>query len=224
MQISKNLCGGEGGVVLTDDEFLAYKVLDAHTHGFLPHSGASLESYRPVRASNYRMTGFQGAILSAQLPHIAGQADTRNENALYLSSLLREIPGVYPQRIYDGGRSAWHLYMFRIVEEEFGLSRDELIQALQAEGVPCYAGYQSCDWTGYVRRSLDTRAGRRVYSKERLDEWEEATSLPNFHRLTKEAVWFFQYQLLAPKENMDAIADAVRRIRKRAPEIKKALS
>ena len=63
MQISKNLCGGEGGVVLTDDEFLAYKVLDAHTHGFLPHSGRSLDEYRPVRASNYRMTGFQGAIL-----------------------------------------------------------------------------------------------------------------------------------------------------------------
>ncbi|MBQ1338878.1 MAG: DegT/DnrJ/EryC1/StrS family aminotransferase, partial [Thermoguttaceae bacterium] len=117
MQISKNLCGGVGGVVLTDDEFLAYKVLDAHTHGFLPHSGRSLDEYRPVRASNYRMTGFQGAILSAQLPHIAAQADVRNENALYLSSLLRDIPGVYPQRIYDGGRSAWHLYMFRIDEE-----------------------------------------------------------------------------------------------------------
>lgn len=224
MQISKNLCGGEGGVVLTDDEFLAYKVLDAHTHGFLPHSGRSLDEYRPVRASNYRMTGFQGAILSAQLPHIAAQADVRNENALYLSSLLRDIPGVYPQRIYGGGRSAWHLYMFRIEEEEFGLSRDGLIQALLADGVPCYGGYQSCDWTGYVRKSLDTRAGRRVYSKERLDAWEEATSLPRFHKLSKEAVWLFQYQLLAPKENMDAIADAVRRIKKYAPDIKKALA
>ncbi len=224
MQITKNLCGGEGGVVLADDEFLAYKVLDAHTHGFLPHSGRPLDEYRPVRASNYRMTGFQGAILSAQLPHIAEQADVRNENALYLSSLLREISGVYPQKIYEGGRSAWHLYMFRIDEREFGLSRDEFVQALLEEGISCMSGYQSCDWTGYVRKSLDTRAGRRVYSKKQLDEWEEATSLPNFHKLAKETVWFFQTQLLAPKNNMEVIADVVRRIRKYAPEIKKALA
>lgn len=224
MQITKNLAGGEGGVVLTDAEYLAYKVLDAHTHGFLPHSGVSLDAYRPVRASNYRMTGFQAAILSAQLPYIAGHADIRNENALHLSALLQEIPGVYPQRVYDGGRSAWHLYMFRIDEEEFGLSRDELIQAIHREGISCGTGYRSCDWMGYVRKSLDTRAGRRVYSKRRLDAWTEITALPNFHKIAEETIWFFQSQLLAPKENMDVIAEVVRRIHKYAPEVKKALA
>lgn len=224
MQITKNLGSGEGGVVLTDDEFLAFKAFDAHSHGFLPHNGESLDAYRPVRASNYRMTGFQGAILSSQLPHIQQHADVRNANALYLSSLLSEIPGLYPQKIYEGGRSAWHLYMFRVEEEEFGLSNAELSDALRHEGVPAATGYQPCDWCGYVRKTYDTRAGRRVYSKEQLDAWEDATSLPNFNKAASQTVWMFQNQFLAPKQNMDVIADAIRRIRKYAPEIKKALA
>ena len=209
--------------MLTDDEYLAYKVLTRIRTASCP---TRARPSTPIDRCAVKLPhdGVPSRDSSAQLPYIAGHADIRNENALHLSALLQEIPGVYPQRVYDGGRSAWHLYMFRIDEEEFGLSRDELIQAIHREGISCGTGYRSCDWMGYVRKSLDTRAGRRVYSKRRLDEWTEITALPNFHKIAEETIWIFQSHLLAPKENMDVIADVVRRIHKYAPEVKKALA
>ncbi len=224
MQITKHLAGGEGGAVITDDADFAYRMMEAHSHGYLPHSGAPLEECKGVRATNSRLTAFQAAIMTAQFPKLVGEASTRNENALYLASLLAEIPGVVPQKVYKQGRSAWHLMMSRVVEEEFGLNADEFVQAMQAEGVPFMRGYRNCDLTGYVRKIFNARAGRRVYSKKKLDDWAEATSLPNFEKVGNEGVWLYQSQFLASKEAMDAIADAVRRVRRFAPEIKKALS
>ena len=48
------------------------------------------------------------------MTRVVEQSDRRNENALYLSKLLSEIPGIKPAKLYDGAtRSAYHLYMFR---------------------------------------------------------------------------------------------------------------
>jgi len=224
MQITKHLAGGEGGAVITDDADLAFRMMEAHSHGFLPHAGTPLENCKGVRATNARLTAFQAAIMNAQFPKLASEASKRNENALYLSSLLSEIPGVVPQKVYKQGRSAWHLMMSRIVEDEFGLNADEFVEAMRAEGVPFMRGYRNCDLTGYVRKIFDTRAGRRVYSEKQLDDWAEATSLPNFETVGNEGVWLYQSIFLASREAMDAIADAVRRVQRFAPEIKKALS
>ena len=60
------------------------------------------------------MTEFQAALLLAQMTRIEQQAKTRTENAPYLTSMLKEIPGIAPARMYDGcTRNAYHLYMFR---------------------------------------------------------------------------------------------------------------
>ena len=63
---------------------------------------------------NLRMTEFQGALLMEQLTRLDAQAKVRERNAAYLTSMLREIPGISPARQYDGcTRNAYHLYMFR---------------------------------------------------------------------------------------------------------------
>ena len=42
------------------------------------------------------------------------QSRTREQNAAYLTSLLKQIPGITPARMYEGcTRNAYHLYMFR---------------------------------------------------------------------------------------------------------------
>src|SRR5205807_3276710 len=88
---------------------------------------------------NLRMPEFQAALLVAQMTRIEAQARTRSENASYLTSMLKEIPGIAPARMYDGcTRNAYHLYMFRYVAERFsGLPRGVFLKALAAEGVPC---------------------------------------------------------------------------------------
>ena len=45
---------------------------------------------------NYRITTLQTAILSLQIKNLEAQTRTRNENGLYLNSLLESIEGIYP--------------------------------------------------------------------------------------------------------------------------------
>ena len=89
------------------------------------------------------MTEFQGNLLLAQMTRLEAQSRTREQNAAYLTSLLREIPGILPAKMYEGcTRNAYHLYMFRYKPEAFGgMPRARFIQALNAEGIPCSGGY-----------------------------------------------------------------------------------
>ncbi len=223
-QVTKNLSCGDGGAVLTNDEFLAEKIFQCHNN-CRQRKVTSLDfSYQSVRAVNQRMTEFQGAVLLGQIQGIEAYAETRQENGMYLNRLLSEIPGVIPAKLYPGTtRNAWHLYMFRIDKDKFGLSRDQFVNAIQAEGIPCSEGYGPMNWIDFVRKTYATESAQRVYSKKTLDDWAERIGdLPQFKRLCSEAVWFTQNMLLGPKTNMDIIADAIRRIQKNAAAIAKA--
>jgi len=221
-QVTKNLSSGEGGAVLTNDDDLAEKVYRCHNNGRGRRTDSFDFTYGVGRGSNHRMTEFQGAVLCAQLKHIEKFQATRNENGLYLNKLLSEIPGVLPAKIYEGGVNAWHLYMFRIDAEKFGIDRALFMKALNAEKIGCSSGYGAVDWIGFVRSAYNTPGGKRVYPKAVLDNWAERVgSLPKFKKLCSEAVWFTQNMLLGPKQNMDIIADAIRRIQKNAAAIAK---
>ena len=221
-QVSKNLPSGEGGAVLTSDEILADRIYRSHFNCIGRNSGPNDYTHGLVRGLNHRMTEFQGAVLLAQIKHIEKYQEIRNENGLYLNKLLAEIPGVFPAKVYDGAVNAWHLYMYRIDPETFGISRHLFLRALHAENLPGGGGYGHGDWIEFVRRSYDTPAGRRVYSKAVLDQWAERVgALPHHHNLSSNAIWFGQNILIGPKENMDIYADAVRRIQKNTAEIAK---
>ena len=224
-QVSKNLSGGEGGAVLTNDEDLAERVYRCHNNCTGRRTTALDGSYSMVRAFNFRMAEFPAAVLRAQLKHIEKLAATREENGRYLNKLLAEIPGVHPTKMDAEMMSAWHLYMFRIEAEKFGINRDLFLKALNAEKISCGRGYShgAERWIEFVRRSYDTPAGRRVYPKPVLDKWAERIGpLPQTKMLCTQDVWFTQSMLLGPKTNMDIIADAIRRIQKNAADIAKA--
>ncbi|MCL2117705.1 MAG: DegT/DnrJ/EryC1/StrS family aminotransferase [Planctomycetaceae bacterium] len=222
-QVSKNLNCGEGGAVLTDDEVFAQKVYMSH------HVNATKGSYTrdfdfdDCRGSNFRMTEFQGAVLCSQIKLIEEYAQQRQENGIYLNQLLSEIPGIYPAKFYPNAtQGAWHLYMYRIVEEEFGLNKHQFARAMGAEGIGTGGGYGYINWVEYIRKIFACRAGSRVYSKKTMDDYAERVgTLPMFHRLYTQALWLFQQMMIGPRSNMDIIAEAARRIHKNAAEIAK---
>ncbi|MCL2116899.1 MAG: DegT/DnrJ/EryC1/StrS family aminotransferase [Planctomycetaceae bacterium] len=224
MQVTKNLSCGDGGAILTDDDNLAEKIYKCHNNCRGRSSDSFDFTYGASRAMNQRMTEFQATVLLGQMKAVEGYAETRQENAMYLNGLLAEIPGVIPAKLYDGTtRSAWHLYMFRIDKEQFGLDRGQFIDALRAERIPCSSGYGAVDWIDFARKTYASQAASRIYPKKVFDDLAERVgTLPNFKRLCGEAVWFTQNMMLGPKSNMDIIADAIRRIQKNAADIAKA--
>ncbi|NOX55478.1 MAG: DegT/DnrJ/EryC1/StrS family aminotransferase [Planctomycetes bacterium] len=222
-QLSKNLCSGEGGAILTNDEKMADKCHAFHNCGRRLRSRVPSTIYTGGRNTNVRMTEFQGAILLSQMDGLGERARKRTENAEYLSSLLREIPGIHPARTYGGcTRNAYHLYMFRYDRQAFAnLSRNQFVRALRAEGVPCSTGYRPLNKEKFIDDALHSRGYLRVYGKKTVGQWPDRNNCPENDKLCEEAVWFTQRMLLGPRSDMDEIAEAIRKIHAYAHELAK---
>jgi dTDP-4-amino-4,6-dideoxygalactose transaminase len=143
---------------------------------------------------------------------------------LYLTSLLKDIPGIAPARMYDGcTRNAYHLYMFRYDKTQFaGVPRSVFLKALAAEGIPASGGYTPLNTQPFLKNALGSRGYRKLFPGQVLAEWEERVRCPVNDRLCEEAVWFTQNMLLAPRGSMDLIAGAIRRIRASASLLARA--
>jgi perosamine synthetase len=219
-QASKNLNSGEGGAVLTEDPDLAERVYAFHNNC----RGRATPGYLGFRGANLRLTEFQGALLLAQMTRLEAQSRVREQNAAYLTQMLREIPGILPAKTYPGcTRNAYHLYMFRYRAEAFaGLPRDQFLRALHAEGIPCSGGYTPLNEEPFLWGALESRAYRRLFPAEVLAQWAERTACPANRQLCAEAVWLTQPMLLGPRTDMEHIAAAIAKIQRHAAELARA--
>lgn len=223
-QLSKNICAGEGGAMVTDDEEMADKCYAFHNCARRREGAKPGFRYDLGRNTNARMTEFQAAVLLAQLDGVDERAKTRSANAEYLSSMLAEIPGVVPAKMYDGcTRNAYHLYMFRYQPEHFaGLPREKFIRALAAEGVPVSAGYGPLNKADFLRDALNSKPYVRVYGQQAIDGWAERNACPENDKLCEEGLWFIHYLLLETRTDMEQVAEAIRKIQKHAGELARA--
>jgi dTDP-4-amino-4,6-dideoxygalactose transaminase len=219
-QASKNLNSGEGGAILTNDEQFLERCYAFHNNG-RGRKASGLDFRYQTTGMNLRMTEFQAALLTAQMTRLEAQSTTRSDNARYLTSLLRQIPGITPARPPDGcTRNAYHLYMFRYDKERFaGMARAKFLKALAAEGVPASGGYAPLNKEPFLKNKFAGKVYQKVYAPQVLAEWEERNRCPENDRLCEEAVWLTQNMLLGPRGDMDQIAEAVRKIQTHAGDL-----
>ena len=196
-QSSKNLCSGEGGILLTNDDELAERVRSIHNCGRVA-GGAWYEHH--IIGGNYRLSEFQGAILNAQWTRFDEQTNTRDRNGRYLAARL------------ECTRHSYHLFAFRIVAEEFGMSRDAAIQALIAEGIPSLAGYLIPLYRQplFVNRAFGPYRGCQAAHPD-LDYGR--TSCPNCETICdRQGAWLEQRLLLGTQADVDDIVAALEKI------------
>lgn len=222
-QASKNLNCAEGGAITTNDGDFAQTCYTFHNQGQGGHT-TSYGTGTGTRATNLRLTEFQGNLLLAQMTRLQAQAKRRAENAAYLTSLLKDIKGIYPAKLYEGTTlSAFHLYMFRYDRNHFdGLSRATFLKALEAEGVPCSEGYGMMNRNEYVTGLAKNKHYLKIYGEKTMRQWLERSQCPQNDKLCGEqAIWFFQTMLLGSRTDMDQIAAAIRKIQKNAKALAK---
>jgi perosamine synthetase len=212
-QNSKHLPAGEGGAITGDNDEIMDRCHAFHNCG-RPYGNMPRTGQNPTRGSNRRMQQFQAVILMSQLKRFLKDADIRLENALYLTSQIKDIPGIIPYKLAPGAtRSAYHLYPFRYKKEYFeGLPRATFLKALSAEGIPCSGGYGPQYRDGLMEEALNSPGYIRLFGEERLKKYRQELHLPNNDQLCQEAVWFRQSMLLGTKKDMDDIAHAIKKI------------
>ncbi len=207
-QSSKNMTAGEGGIITTNDDALAESCRSIQSCGRV-QGGLWYEHH--VISGNYRLGEFQGALLSCQLARLEDQTNRRDRNGQYLAAELIKIPGIIPQkRSIDCTRHSYHLFMMRIDPQQFGVSRSTLIKALQAEGIPCSAGY------GF---SLPQQP---LFQNKAFGPYlHKASAKLNFRKVRcpqsdllchEQCVWLEHSMFLGKRADMDDISEAFQKI------------
>jgi dTDP-4-amino-4,6-dideoxygalactose transaminase len=139
--------GGEGGMVTTDDEALAWRARSFRDHGYDVKQRLSLlelEQKLPYIHNmvgwNYRMTEMQSAIGLAELDRIDDwNIPNRRRNAGIVVDALKELPEVRllpidtPER-----RNGWYVMAFSLDIENMDCDIREFVAAAAAEGAPCW--------------------------------------------------------------------------------------
>ncbi|NTU76160.1 MAG: DegT/DnrJ/EryC1/StrS family aminotransferase, partial [Anaerolineaceae bacterium] len=139
-QSSKLMTAGEGGIILTNSDEIERQARSIHDCGRLP--GEWFYAHFQY-GSNYRLSEWQGAVLSQQLKRLDEQAAVRTRNSAWLDAHLPEIEGITPQRLDQRvTRNGHYAYIFHLESGAFsGLPVKKFIEAYNKEGIPTQASY-----------------------------------------------------------------------------------
>ena len=139
--------GGEGGMVTTDDEELAWQARSFRDHGYDVKERLNLlalEQKLPYIHNrlgwNYRMTEMQSAIGLAELDRMdSWNMPRRRRNAHILMDMLGELPQIKYMPIDTPERqNGWYVCAFSLDIENMGCDIQQFVAAATAEGCPCW--------------------------------------------------------------------------------------
>ena len=206
-QSSKNLTCGEGGMIVTDDEEL-YDMMNSLRNVGRVKDGQWYEHHN--LGCNYRLTQLQAALLSKQLSRLENQTQKRNENGIYLNSLLEQIDGITPMKRGNGETlHTYHIYIFKYDKSSFNkLSKKEFADMLAAEGVPSFMGYPE----PLYKQPLFQEKNFMCYAIPEDVDYTNVSCPETEKACYEDAVWIMQNTMLGTREDMDLIARAIRKI------------
>ena len=165
---------GEGGALTTNDDHVAELARTLRDHG------STRRYYHDDVGWNYRMDGFQGAVLRIKLRHLEAWTARRIAIALLYRQLLAGARVVVPDDSPDA-ESIYHLFVVYVE------NRDAVRASLEARGVQTAIHYPVPVHLQKAYASLGQKAGSFPHT-----EWaaDRAISMPLFPEMTTEQVEF----------------------------------
>lgn len=139
--------GGEGGMVTTDNEDLAWAARSFRDHGYdvkdrlnLLEMEQKLSYIHNMVGWNYRLTEMQSAIGLAELDRLdTWNLPRRRRNAQIILDALQDEPLLKTRPIDTPERqNGWYVLAFSLDIEHMRCDIDEFVKAAAAEGAPCW--------------------------------------------------------------------------------------
>ncbi len=207
-QSSKVLPCGEGGSIIGNDDELMDRCFTVQNHG------TSRLGRTETIGPKYRMNEFEAAVLLAQLSTVMDRHAIRNRNANYLTSKIKDIPGIKSQKLYEGtGESSYYLYMMSYDKKFYNdADRSKFLKAMAAEGISLSPylknGLHREPWVDNI---INRRVYKQMYTPQRLKQFKDEMVCPNCDILCEEEmvmIWA-SGPLLGTQEDMDDIINAM---------------
>ena len=194
---NKQITTGEGGCITTDDAALARACRSLRNQGRAPQSSGRMRHDR--LGYNYRLDELSAALGCAQLDRLDEILDRRRVVAGLYADALAPLTDDLHLPAPSKARS-WFVYVVRLRDHFAPEARDELMAALQAEGIGCAPYFPPIHLQPYHRETLghapgDFPACERVAAR--------TLALPFYADLSREAV---DRVARALKEHLPALA------------------
>jgi dTDP-4-amino-4,6-dideoxygalactose transaminase len=217
--------GGEGGMVTTDNEDLAWAARSFRDHGYDVKDRLNLLemeqklSYIHNRVGwNYRLTEMQSAIGLAELDRMENwNMPRRRRNARIIIDALADEPLVKFRPIDTPERqNGWFVMAFSLDIENMRCDINEFVKAAGAEGAPCWRVFwpQCHTEKAFTARNAFGRSGFPFNSKE----YTNAASADYSHVEIPNALWHqahtftcFAYPTYEP-HHCEQIAAALKKV------------
>lgn len=184
----KIITTGEGGMAMTNDDELAWRMTALRSHG-ITRDPARMQRepdgpwyYEQLELGyNYRMTDLQAALGLSQFACLDEFVERRNALARRYDRKLADL-SLRPPTVRPENRSAFHLYVTRLCSGKIRKTHREVYEALRSEGVGVNLHYMPVHLQPYYRNlgfvpDLYPEAERYA---------QEAISLPLYPGLTEQ--------------------------------------
>ena len=189
--------GGEGGMLTTNNGNVWRKAWEYKDHGKCydavynrPHP----PGFRWLHESfgtNWRLTEMQSAIGRVQLRKLAEWTRKRQRNAAILTEGFPRVPALRLTCPPDTVGHAYYKYYAFVRPERLknGWARDRVMNAVNAEGIPCFSG--SCS---------------EIYLEKAFDGMRPAGRFPIARELGESSLMFLVHPTLSEADMFDTCA------------------
>jgi perosamine synthetase len=183
---NKIITTGEGGMMMTSNEEIYERARLLRDHAFEDEK----RFWHRFVGFNFKMTNLQAAVGVAQLERIEEFVQIRRRNAKLFNSLLADVEGMTLPVEEKWAKNVYWMYSI-LIEDSFGITRDELRRRLEAEGVD-------------TRTFFYPIHTQPVYAKDYIESYPVAEdisrkgmNLPSGNTLTEEEVRFVANSILS---------------------------
>ncbi|MEW6252060.1 MAG: DegT/DnrJ/EryC1/StrS family aminotransferase [Planctomycetota bacterium] len=154
---NKQMTTGEGGMVVTDDDRIAFLCRSLRNQGRDPEGGWLAH---PRLGYNYRMCDLQAALGAVQMRRLDEILAKRDQVANWYIERLRDDPRLTVQEAPAGCRISWFVFVVRLSDEYEQADRDRLLGQLRAKGIGCQVYFPPIHLQEFYQRDLGYRRGQ----------------------------------------------------------------
>ncbi len=140
----KHIHCGEGGILVTDSDDYAARMQMIRNHAEAVVDSSDPQVLCNMLGSNFRMGEIEAAIATEQLKKLVPNIQSRQRVATELNAGLGTLSGLATPKVSEGCTHVYYIYGITLDTAKLGVSREKIVAALRAEGVPGVgSGYQN---------------------------------------------------------------------------------
>lgn len=140
----KHIHTGEGGILVTNDNYLAKKMRLIRNHGENVISSKNTKLLSNILGYNFRLGEIECAIGIEQLKKLNKIVKERQEIAKKISAGLEGLPGLILPKKDTNKNHAYYVFPMTLDIKKLGVDRAKIVRALKAEGLEgLFEGYSN---------------------------------------------------------------------------------